>query len=204
MGARDPEYLPHAADPEVYRPYLLSSAEQQALACDVVFVGDSRHRMGHLPENWHRVQVLEAVAQLGVHLRVYGKGWETLDDSYAVKRHVAGRVLLPAEQVARAYRAAAIVLNVHHPQLPQGCNQRTFEVPACGAFQLVDMRTELSHLFKLDEEVACYRDTKNLQEKVRYYLAHPAERAHLAEAGHKRVLAEHTYVHRLRRLLERI
>ncbi len=203
MGACEPAYLPHAADPDVYRPYPLSPAERDSFACEVIFVGDSRHRMGHLPENWYRVEMVEAVARLGVRLRVYGKGWETLDESYQVRQAVAGRALLPAERVARAYQAAHIVLNVHHPQLPQGCNQRTFEAPACGAFSLVDDRAELHRLFAVEEEIAAYRDTEDLAAQIRHYLAHAAERERIAARGRQRVLDEHTYVHRLRWLLER-
>jgi spore maturation protein CgeB len=46
------------------------------------------------------------------------------------------------------------------------------------------------------------RDAGELRERVRHYLAHPDERAALAAAGRRRVLAEHTYRHRMERLLE--
>lgn len=202
MGAKDPLYLPHAADPEAYQPYELSTQEKDELACDVIFVGDSRHVMGHLPENWHRADTIEAVARLGTVLRVYGKGWESLPEDYAVKRSICGRSLLPAERVARSYRAARIVLNVHHPQLPQGCNQRTFEAPACGAFSLVDDRTELGKLLVPGEEVAVFSDVDDLKTKIAHYLANDSERAAIAARGRERVLAEHTYAHRMKALLE--
>ena len=201
MGAKDPLYLPHAADPETYQPFALAADEARELACDVIFVGDSRHVMGHLPENWRRADTVEAVARLEIALRVYGKGWETLPDEYTVKRFVLGRALLPAERVARSYRAAGIVLNVHHPQLPQGCNQRTFEAPACGAFSLVDSRSELGRLFVPGEEVAVFDGVDDLQGNIRYYLAHAGERAAIAARGRERVLAEHTYQHRMKALL---
>jgi spore maturation protein CgeB len=202
MGARGPVYLPHAADPDAYQPYTLSAEEEQDLACDVIFVGDSRHVMGHLPENWHRADTVEAVARLGVDLRVYGKGWESLPDNYKVKDSVRGRTLLPAERVARSYRAAGIVLNVHHPQLPQGCNQRTFEAPACGSFTLVDHRSELSTLFVPEKEIAVFHDATDLQAKVQHYLAHEDERVAIAARGRERVLDQHTYIHRMKALLQ--
>ena len=202
MGAKDPRYLPHAADPAAYQPYALSAQEKEALACDVIFVGDSRHVMGHLPENWHRAETVEAVARLGVDLRVYGKGWESLPEHYTVKESIRGRSLLPAERVARSYRAARIVLNVHHPQLPEGCNQRTFEAPACEAFSLVDERSELGNLLAPGAEVAVFSDVDDLKAKLRHYLADDSERAAIAARGRERVLAEHTYTHRMKALLE--
>ena len=41
-----------------------------------------------------------------------------------------------------------------------------------------------------------YDDPDDLVEQVRYWLEHEAERAAVAEAGYRRVLAEHTYDHR--------
>jgi len=52
--------------------------------------------------------------------------------------------------------------------------------------------------------VATFTDAAELHDLVRHYLAHPEERAWLAAAGRARVLAEHTYRHRMQRLLETV
>ena len=36
---------------------------------------------------------------------------------------------------------------------------------------------------------------------LKYYLAHPQERGRIAAAARKRVLAEHTYAHRLQTII---
>ena len=41
-----------------------------------------------------------------------------------------------------------------------------------------------------------FSGTDDLVEQVGYWLSHPEERAAIAEAGHRRALAEHTYDHR--------
>lgn len=199
-GARRVEFLPHAADPNVYS----DRQEPAAEGAEVIFVGDSRHRMGHLPENWYRVETLEAVARMGVDLAVYGRGWETLPEGSPVKPHHRAKTLLPAQRVAAAYRASKIVLNVHHPQIVQGCNMRTFEAAACGAFQLVDDRPSLHQLFNPPEDLVTYSSPSELTDLIRRYLADPDQRRAVAERGRRRVLAEHTYTKRLAFMLSRI
>ena len=49
-----------------------------------------------------------------------------------------------------------------------------------------------------------YRNTDDLIEKIRYYLAHDAERGQIAEAGYRRTLAEHTYEKRFADILKAI
>ena len=197
-GARRVNVLPHAADPDVYS----ADGEESAVGADVIFVGDSRHRMGHLPENWHRVEVLEAVARTGVDLAIFGRGWDSLPPEYAVKNSLRGRTLLPASRVAAAYRASKIVLNIHHPQIVDGCNMRTFEAAACGAFQLVDDRSSLHELFDPPNDLVTYSNADDLVELVRHYVDRPEERRTVAAKSRNRVLSEHTYGKRLADLIE--
>ena len=199
-GSPSAEFLAHAADATVYRDDIPASDE----ATDVIFVGDSRHHMGHLPENWHRVNVLEAVARAGFNLAIYGRGWESLPDTYAVRECVRGPDLLPASRVVAAYRASSIVLNVHHPQMVHGCNMRTFEAAACGAFQLIDDRASLAELFDPPNDIVAYGSPEELVKLIRHHLDHPAERDAIAARGRETVLARHTYPHRLADLLDRI
>ena len=51
------------------------------------------------------------------------------------------------------------------------------------------------------QEMVCYREADEIPELVRYYLDHPRERQRFARQARKRVLACHTWVHRLQCLL---
>ena len=81
---------------------------------------------------------------------------------------------------------------------------RNFEVPGCGGFLLTGQAENLADYYRPGEEVACFADRADLVRQVRYYLYHEAERARIAAAGHRRTLAEHTYVHRLTAIFERM
>jgi spore maturation protein CgeB len=49
--------------------------------------------------------------------------------------------------------------------------------------------------------MVCYRDKEELRELSIYFLKHPEERREIAMKAKKRVLEEHTYFHRIRKLI---
>jgi spore maturation protein CgeB len=99
------------------------------------------------------------------------------------------------------YPQSAVNLNCTSLQMKGAVNQRVFDVPACGGFVLTDAREQLGALFSVGGEAAVYADPAEIPDMVRHYLAHPAERRRIAQAARARILAEHTYEHRLRTLL---
>ena len=82
-------------------------------------------------------------------------------------------------------------------------NRRTYDIAACGGFQLADHKQDIDTVFSQGSEMICYRTIEELKELIVYYLAHPRERAAVAEAARKRVLMDHTYDVRAREILER-
>jgi spore maturation protein CgeB len=50
--------------------------------------------------------------------------------------------------------------------------------------------------------VLVYRNQHELLDKIRFYLAHPAQAEMIRQAGRKRALAEHTYHERYRKLFK--
>lgn len=190
-------FLPHAVDSASW-----AGDDADAESVDVIFVGDARHNMGHLPANRSRVDILEAVARSGVNLAVWGRGWEKLEPSYRVRAAHRGLTLLPAAAVARAYRGAKVVLNVHHAQMREGPNMRTFEIPATGAFQLTDYKTRMDELFEVGTELAVYRNADDVVETLHRYLSDEPARRAMARAGKQRVERDHTYAVRMRQLIE--
>jgi len=105
-------------------------------------------------------------------------------------------------QLPGFYPLSDVNFNCTSLQMKGAVNQRVFDVPACGAFLLTDHRAQMERLFEPGSEVAVYGDPEEIPALVRHYLAHPEERARIAQAARKRVLAEHTYVIRMGQLLE--
>jgi len=99
--------------------------------------------------------------------------------------------------LAAFYRGTAINLNTTSLQMKWAVNQRVFDCPAAGGFLITDWQADLEELLEPETEVVTYASLDELEEKVRYFLRHPAERMAIARAARRRVHAHHTHVHRL-------
>jgi len=84
--------------------------------------------------------------------------------------------------------------------LPDYVNPRTFELAACGAFQLVDRREPLAALFGADE-IAVFDTVAELRDKTQYYISRPVEARAIAERARQRTTQDHTYDARVSRIL---
>ncbi|WP_156921774.1 CgeB family protein [Desulfovibrio inopinatus] len=100
------------------------------------------------------------------------------------------------------YPLSAINFNATSMQMKGAVNQRVFDVPACKSFLITDRRRQLESLFEPGREVVVYDSPQEIHDLVRHFRDRPTERQRVAEAGHRRVVAEHTYVKRLSTLLE--
>ena len=124
----------------------------------------------------------------------------------ALKGHAGQYRLLPPldyyEDLPGFYPLSEINLNVTSTQMKDAANQRVFDVPATGSFLLTDHCRQVEDLFEPGREVVFFRSAEDLPDLVGYFLGHAAERKSIATAARARVLAEHTYEHRLRTLFE--
>jgi spore maturation protein CgeB len=130
---------------------------------------------------------------------IYGdSGWrELLGKGFALRPEVNYYDELP-----QVYNATAINFNATSLQMKAAVNQRVFDAPAAGGFVLTDFREQLAELFEVGEEVACFGEPGEIAGLVRYYLQHPEVRKTMTAKARRRVLAEHTYRHRVLTMLD--
>lgn len=191
-GVRNAHFLPCACDETVYAPMRLSTARQARFACDVSFVAWC------YPE---REAVVRALAG-ELEMAVWGGGWGALERHRTASGAavVRGRAV-DTRTAAAIYNASKIGLNIHAAQTRQaGLNTRTFELLACGAFQLVDRVPGMEALLDPGRELVCYESPEHARQLAKMFLADPSARCRIAAQGRGRVLAEHTYTVRMRRL----
>ena len=125
-------------------------------------------------------------------------GWKSLlDDSMPWRYHSE---LNYYDDLPLFYPSSHINFNCTSKQMKGAVNQRVFDVPATRSFCLTDRREQLDALLEPGKEIACYDSPEEAKELIRRYLASPAERERISEAGYRRVLAEHSYDHRMRTL----
>ncbi len=196
LGANH-SFLPVAAHPPAHRPLDISKEDNARFYAPVGF-------MGHGYPN--RQLVFSRLVQRGLALGLWGTAWPKRGPLANLVREGGRR--LSSEAVIKVYNACDVVLNLHSsPTADDGVakadfiNPRTFEVAACGGFQLVDRVQGLENLFAPGRELAVFNSEDELLEMAHYYLNNPEERARIAQAGRRRVLNEHTYYHRMERLL---
>ncbi|MBI9086569.1 MAG: tetratricopeptide repeat protein [Desulfobacterales bacterium] len=141
----------------------------------------------------NRRQVLAGLAAAGMVPEIYGFGWK-------------GRPRLPFHRMVRLFSRSRINLNLSNASAEQGqqIKGRNFEIPGCGGFQLSSDAENLTEYYAEDREIVIFRSDEELVDKVRYYLAHEAEREAIARNAYDRTLAEHTWQHRLNLIFDRM
>lgn len=171
------DYLPHAVDPERFHPGTVSKRE------GMVFVGNRTP---------YRTRV---VSSLNYPLALYGRSWKGYRPP--VNHDVHGWHIA-VKQTISLYQNALAVLNMKNEiNVVSGLNQRSFEPQACGAMVLHDALEDIERCFEPGKEILVYRNTDELNELYEKVLSDKAWAQSIADAGYKRVMAEHTYQHRL-------
>ena len=197
-GAKDVRYLPMAADPSLHRPLELTKEEREEYGSDVSFVG-----AGYA----NRREIFPRLVGQNWKFKLWGNEWDGAADLTSVLQRNGARV--DTDTCLKVFNASAVNLNLHSwagtGLDPEGdfVNPRTFELAACGAFQLADRRSLMPDLFA-ENEIATLSSPEALPAEITRWLHEPAQRVAMAAQARQRVLAEHTYQHRMRDLLSRI
>lgn len=189
-------YLPLAADPNIHRPLELSREEALEFGSAVSHVG-AGYRNRHY--------IFAGMTDLD--FKLWGNGWDETSSLGSILQRNGAR--LTTEESVKVFNATAVNINLHssafHEDVnPDGdyLNPRTFELAACGAFQLTDHRSLMSPVFEEGSEIITFRSGRELRSLTEYYIDHPEERNEIADRARKRVLAEHTYEQRMAEVLE--
>ncbi|MDR4480342.1 MAG: glycosyltransferase [Nitrospira sp.] len=197
-GARHVSYLPMAADPELHCPMTLSEDDRRRFGADVSFVGAGYS---------NRRRLFPALLRHPWSFKLWGNEWDGADDLRSVLQLDGARI--DTDACMKVFNATAINLNLHSTTGagldPQAdfVNPRTFELAACGAFQLVDHRSQLPEFFT-DQEIVSFRDFADVPGLVQRWLNDSEARQAMANAARTHVLSAHTYAHRMRDLLGQI
>lgn len=204
LGAESVYYLPLGVNPQMFYPQK-SGPEHRY---DICFIGNAF---------WNRVSMFDEMAPFLANKKVLiaGGSWERLTQLPALQ-HCVRDGFIPPEETARYYNGSKVVINIHRPvesgqdnknccQLPgRSINPRTYEINACGAMQITDIREDLSFYYRPGYDIETYTTVTELQNKIEYYLKHDKERQQIAYRGLWTTRNEHTFMSRVQTLLEHI
>ena len=112
---------------------------------------------------------------------------------------------VPFNVFARAISSARINLNVtrrSHATVPLSSTCRPFELASAGAAIVSNPHEGIEQWFEPGSEIIVVEDGAQALDAYRALLADPAEAAAMGARARERVLDEHTYAHRARRVLD--
>jgi len=177
-GARRVELMPFAFEPTVNHPPPPGWSDADRTE-DVTFIGSPYD---------NRPAVMTALQrEHGVTVSLYGPRWERrLGRKAAAALGVRGPVWGDAYRETM-WRSKICLSFVTHSNLDPYAH-RSFEIAATRGLLLAERTAGHEALFREDEEAVFFDDAADLAAKIRRWLADPAARAAVAEAGWRRAM----------------
>lgn len=197
-GVKNYHYLPVGCNPWIHNKIRDKSSLNRNYCSEICFVASPYPNRVNLLKDLH-----------GFDIALWGPGWAEIEHL----RHLArgNGSLVTSREENLIINGAKIGLNIHstldsEDSITQSdfLNPRVFTIAACGTFQLVDEHELLADIFQNGKEVATYHDPASLKSQITYFMKNREDRERMARNASERVLAEHTYQHRIHRLLQLI
>ncbi|MEE0939168.1 glycosyltransferase [Methanobrevibacter sp.] len=155
---------------------------------DLLFISNSRSDF---------TEIIKDIIKNGNSPAVYGSNWEKfIDEKYIKAQHI------DSDNLYRHYSSCKIFLNVHGGNMEKldFPSVRMFDALACGAFIICDNLASVESLF--GGNVVRYEDTKDLEEKIEFYLKNEDKRRVMGEKGRELVLSKHTFDERVKIIVD--
>ena len=191
LGARRAEALYWGADPEFFSPQPVDKE------VDVFFYGygDKFRR------DWMKTMVGEP-SRLAPELDLGARRDAT---SRATRARRGRSESFPSTLFARAISAARVNLNVTrrpHATVPGSSTARPFELASSGAAIVSNPHEGIERWFEPGRELLIVSSAEEAVSAYRELVSDPGQAEAMGQRARERVLDEHTYAHRARRLLE--
>jgi hypothetical protein len=185
-------YIPCAYEPRFHRPIPPAESKLGGRMFEVAFVGTYDHS---------RERFLNAVGW--DKLYVWGDRWKKFTDFSSHKDHIVPHAVYLSD-FADVLSQSKIALGLLREEVEDRHTQRTFEIPACGSFQIAPRNDEILTYFEEDKEIVCFESLEELKDKTDFYLRNPDQRSQIAKAGYDKVTrSHHTYEDRVKTMLEK-
>jgi len=166
-------YFDKRADKEMHIP--LTSRDK--FKYDVLFIGTYEK---------DRFKTLSHLAENGIQIDIFGNNW-----------HRCGKKIHPNLKIHyKELRGIDYVLAISNSKITLGFlrkinndtqTSRTFEIPACGGFMLMERTDEHIRLFTEGKEAEYFTSDRELLEKLKFYLENDVKREIIAKNGRIKV-----------------
>lgn len=192
LGCPRVHFIGNAFDKHTHYPFKIGKEERSRFGNAVGFIGDFEK---------YRAKSMFFLATHGIPVRIWGPNWNKCH--YPHVNLLLENKPLWGLDYTRAIRSFDINLCFLRKANRDLQTTRSVEIPACGAFMLAERTDEHLALFEEGKEAEFFGSEEELLDKVKYYLAHPEERKHIAAVGYERcVKSGYSYHDRLKEILQ--
>jgi len=194
-GARNVHICYRSFDPAFHRRLSWTDSERQTYHCEVGFIGTYEAP---------REEFIAYLIDHGIRVQVTGNDWPKGRQWEKIKPFYKGPSVY-GEEYIRTINGMDIALHFLRHSNRDEQDSRTFEIPACGAFMLAERSDLHMTLFEENKEAVFFSSKEELLSKVTQYLARPAERMQIADAGMRKChTAGFTHESRLKEVMAKL
>jgi spore maturation protein CgeB len=195
-------YLPLGTDTSLYYP---EDSDQHVLF-DICLVGYPYP---------NRIDLIQQILKhTSFTVLLVGPNWQRYFPKKIDQLKILPHWLKP-DMVRKIYSHSKIILNPHRPfHFPKNqnslsvesksINNRTFDIAACQGFQLVENKPDLRHQFDLSQEIVAYNNNEEFLHLLDQYIHDSDFRNRYSQNARNRVLKSHTFVHRVKYIIEQV
>jgi len=186
-------YLPESFNPSYHTVPEYSKDEAETKTdIDVLTMG------GLYP---YRAKFLERLLEADINLTIFGRSFSYFTGEWSSA--FRNEFITGARKSELIYGAKVVLNNMHYAEI-EAVNCKFFEIMGSAGCQLCDNKPVIPEHARPGHEVMTFDSVDECIDKIRYLLERPGERHAMAHAARQRALAEHTYEHRLREILDKI
>lgn len=158
-----------------------SEEERKIWDCDIVYAGHA--------EPDQRIACIKSLIMQGYKIKIYGEhsNWSKyLSNKYLKKIPPIKKVV--GDEYRKAICGARVALCFFSKWNEDEYTRRVFEIPACKTALFSESTTTMNSLYLPDSEAVYFKDTSELNKKIKYYLSHQEQIDTIANAGYDRAM----------------
>ncbi|MBK9130716.1 MAG: glycosyltransferase [Gammaproteobacteria bacterium] len=193
-GARRVDFWPLAVFDALYdKGRSETSLFSQKRDIDLIFIG---------AQHLNKMPLLADVKRaFGRRFYLYGVTTLKRNIYFNIKFRLPGWIRsVPFTKYVSLYQRTKIGINVHNRGKYTVGNYRLFDLAANGVMQISDGGEYLQSFYDVGSEIVSYDSSRELINKISYYLSHEDERLNIAINSYRRVMRDHRLKTRMRDL----
>jgi len=152
-----------------------------------------------------RFEIMKYLAQNGINIDIFGNTWEKANVSNIPSNLTIHYQELVGDDYNHSLANAKVVLGFLRKINLDTQTSRTFEIPACGGFMIMEYTENQDRLFAEDKEMVYFRTKEELLDKVLYYIKHQDEARSIVNKARLRCETDgYEYDYRINTILEEL